>query len=96
MFLGEQKKYGGIIMFTISGYQITEQLYESAHSLIYRGRRKVDDLPVVLKLVKNDYPMPEELARFKREYEMTRHLDVDGVIHVYGLKPYKHTLVMML
>jgi len=83
-------------MLTISGYQIQEQLYESAHSIIYRGRRKADDQPVVLKLLKNEYPTPEELARFRREYEMTRGIDIDGVVNVYGLESYRNTLVMVL
>ena len=83
-------------MFTISGYIITAQLYESAHSLIYRGWRKTDNLPVVLKVLRNEHPTPKELARFKREYEITRKLDVDGVIKVYALEPYKNTLLMIV
>jgi len=83
-------------MLTIPDYHITEPLYESAHSLIYRAYREADHLPVVLKLLRNEYPSPEEFARFRREYEMTRNLDVDGVIEVYGLESYKNTLVMVL
>lgn len=83
-------------MLTISGYTLAEQLYESAHSLIYRGHHNADNLPVILKMLKGEYPRPEELARFKREYEMTRSLDIDGVISVYALEPYKNTLVIVL
>lgn len=46
--------------------------------MIYRGHREIDNKPVVLKLLKKEYPTPEELAQFRREYEMTRNLDVDG------------------
>lgn len=84
-------------MIIIPGYQVNEQLYESAHSLIYRACREADDVPVVLKVLKGDYPPPEELARFRREYVMTRSLaDVEGVIHTYGVEPYHHTLCIVL
>jgi serine/threonine protein kinase len=91
-------------MLTIPGYTTIEQLYESGHSLIFRGRRNADNLPIVLKLLKNEYPTREEIARFKREYEITRNLNlstgsglaVDGVIGVYAMERYKGRLVMVL
>jgi hypothetical protein len=35
-----------------------------------------------------EYPASEELVHFEREYEMTRSLDLDGVIKVYALEAY--------
>jgi predicted ATPase/class 3 adenylate cyclase/tRNA A-37 threonylcarbamoyl transferase component Bud32 len=83
-------------MITLAGYTLSEQLYESARSIIYRGRRHTDHQAVILKLLKNEYPTPEELARFRREYELTRNLNLDGVIRVYGLEPYQNSLIMIL
>ncbi|MEK8020964.1 MAG: protein kinase, partial [Candidatus Parabeggiatoa sp.] len=74
-------------MLTISGYQITEQLHESANSSIYRARRLTDNQAVVLKILKQDYPPPEKIAWFKREYETTHNLnDIKGVVAVYNLE----------
>ena len=84
------------MMLTTEGYDIQEQLYKSAHSMIYRGRCDEDNHPVILKLLKSEYPTREELARFRCEYEMTRKLDIDGVIQVYALEPYKNSLMMLL
>ncbi|NER33709.1 MAG: AAA family ATPase [Oscillatoria sp. SIO1A7] len=83
-------------MITLLGYQIREQIYESANSLVYRGIRQSDDRPVILKLLKLDYPTPEELRRYKQEYDITRSLNLDGVVRVYGLEKYQNTLVMCL
>jgi PAS domain S-box-containing protein len=47
-------------------------------------------------MLKEDYPTPEELRRYKQEYEITRHLNFNGVIKAYGLEPYQRTLVMIL
>jgi len=83
-------------MLTITGYTTTEELYESGHSLIFRGWRNADNLPVIIKLLKGDYPTPEEIVRFKREYEITRNLDIDGVVKVYALEQYQNSLAIIL
>ena len=81
---------------TISGYKIREQIYESANSLVYRGIREQDNQPVILKVLKQDYPTPSELTRYKQEYEITRNLTIDGVVKAYDIQPYQRTLVMIL
>jgi hypothetical protein len=59
-------------MIAISGYQTNEQLYKSAHSIIYRGRREADDRPVIRKTLNPEYLTPERIAHLRREYDMTR------------------------
>jgi serine/threonine protein kinase len=72
-------------MLTISAYHLVAQLYESANSLVYRGRRVDTEQPVVLKMLKESYPTPERTAWFKREYEVTRNLTIPGVVDAYAL-----------
>ena len=79
----------------IADYQVDTQLYESVESLIYRAHRRSGNTPVILKLLKGDYPSPEQLARFRREYELTRRLqELDGIIQVFSFEPYQHTAFM--
>jgi serine/threonine protein kinase len=47
---------------TISGYQILNQIYESANSLVYRGIRQEDNQAVILKILKEDYPSPNDMT----------------------------------
>ncbi len=82
-------------MRMLPGYDIHEQIYESQHSLIYRGRREFDDAPVILKQLRSDYPTPEQAARFRREYEITGNLDVTGVITPYDLLPHQQSFVIV-
>lgn len=77
-------------------YQIGGQIYESSHSVVYKAQRKHDQQPVVLKMLKEDTSSPERIAWFQREYEVTRDLDVDGVIQVYGLEVVQDRWVMVL
>jgi serine/threonine protein kinase len=52
-------------MMTLKGYRVLAQLHESAHSRVYRAFREVDNQPVVLKVLAENYPTPEAIAQFK-------------------------------
>ncbi|MEG4858815.1 AAA family ATPase [Microcoleus sp. K1-B6] len=83
-------------MMKFPGYQILEQIYESANSLVYRASRERDNKAVIIKLLKQDYPTVAELTRYKQEYEITRNLELDGIAKAYGLEPYQRTLAIVI
>ena len=83
-------------MITLAGYHIAEKLYESGNSLVYRARREADDQPVVLKMLKDAYPSPERIAWFRREYDVTRSLDLAGVVDVYSLESDQNRWIIVL
>jgi serine/threonine protein kinase len=80
----------------VAGYQIREVIYESGQSLIYRGYQSETNQPIILKVLKSEFPSPEMVARFKREFELTRGLQLDGVIRAYSLDQYHNSLAMVL
>ena len=80
----------------ISGYNISEELYESADSLVYRSQSSADKKPNILKMLKHAYPPPEKIAWFRREYDLTRNLNLPGVIDAYSLESDQDRLVMVL
>ncbi len=83
-------------MRDLSGYQVTEKLHESTNSLVYRGNRRADDQPVIVKMLKQAYPSPESIAWFKREYETTQTINLPGVIDVYSWEKLESNWVMVL
>ena len=83
-------------MIALAGYQIHNQIYESENSLVYRAVRGRQQQPVILKVLKEDYPNPAELTRYKQEFEITRNLNVEGAIRAYGLESFRKTLVIVL
>lgn len=83
-------------MVVIPGYQITEQLFNSENSLIYRGWSELDQCSVVLKILNKKHPTDEEIARFRREFKITQSLTGTGVINVYRLEPYKNTFIIVM
>jgi len=84
-------------MINIPNYQITQQIYESTNSLIYRALRNEDNQAVIFKVLKEDYPTPEELTRYRLEYEIIRSLaDLEGIVKAYSLEKHQNTLVICL
>jgi PAS domain S-box-containing protein len=83
-------------MITLPGITIHSKIYESLASLVYRGIREQDDCAVIAKVLKQDYPSPQELIRYRQEYEITRFLNIEGVVKAYSQQDYQRTLVILL
>ncbi|MFM2313282.1 MAG: hypothetical protein RLZZ04_2558 [Cyanobacteriota bacterium] len=83
-------------MITLTGYQILGKIYESFNSNVYQGVRIADQQPVILKVLRQDYPTPQELTRYKQEYKTICRLNFPEAIKAYGLESYQRTLVIIL
>jgi predicted ATPase/class 3 adenylate cyclase len=83
-------------MLTLPGVSVTSQIYESANSLVYRAIREEDGQGIILKVLKENYPTPQELTCYQTEYKITKSLNLTGVVKVYDLQRYQNTLVMFL
>src|ERR687885_2961750 len=75
-----------INMLSIPGIAAVTLLYESANSLVYRAIREADNQPIILKLLKESYPTPQELVRYRTEYRITRELKEAGEERAFGLE----------
>ena len=83
------------MMINLAGYEITSQIHESNNSLVYRGLRKQDNQPIILKFLKLDYPLPASLVRYKQEYEITRNLNLESVPKTYSLERSQNSLAII-
>ncbi|WP_218107968.1 hypothetical protein [Nostoc sp. KVJ20] len=82
-------------MIALPGIAIQDKIYESSNSLVYRGIRD-DGVGIIVKMLKLDYPSPQELTRYRQEYKITRSLTVEGVVKAYSQHDYQRTLVILL
>ena len=82
-------------MVVLPGITIRDKIYESANSLVYRGVQD-DGRSIVAKILKQDYPSLQELTRYRQEYQITRSLNLEGVIKAYRQQDYQRTLVILL
>ncbi|WZF18772.1 hypothetical protein WKK05_05340 [Nostoc sp. UHCC 0302] len=62
---------------------IQSKIYESSNSLVYRGI-KDDGVAIIVKMLKRDYPSPQELTRYRQEYKIIRFLSLEGVVKAYS------------
>ncbi len=83
-------------MISLPDITIVTQIYDSANSIVYRGILKNNQQPLILKLLKEDYPTPAELYRYQQEYEITSSLNLEETIKAYELRKYQNTQVMLL
>ncbi len=83
-------------MIALAGVAIQSKIYESSASLVYRGIRVPDQRAIIVKMLKQDYPSPQELTRYRQEYEITRSLNLQGVVKAYNQQDYQRTLVIVL
>ena len=82
-------------MIVLSEIAIQDKIYESSNSLVYRGIRG-DGRAIIVKMLKQDYPSPQELIRYRQEYEVTSSLNLEGVVKAYNQQNYQRTLVILL
>ena len=83
-------------MIALPGIAFHCKIYESSASLVYRGIKVQDNRSLIVKMLKLDYPSTQELTRYKQEYEITRSLNLQGVIKAYSQQEYQRTLVILL
>ncbi|QHG20215.1 ATP-binding sensor histidine kinase [Nostoc sp. ATCC 53789] len=83
-------------LVNIPGYCISEELYNGSRTLVYRGYREADSLPVVIKLLKNPYPSFSELLSFRNQYTITKNLHSPLIVQTYSLEPYQNGYALVM
>ncbi len=83
-------------MVSIPGYRIYDLLYNGSRTLVYRGDRETDSLPVVIKLLKNPYPSFSELLSFRNQYTIAKNLNSPLIIQTYSLEPYQNGYALVM
>ena len=80
----------------IAGYQIIKQLYSGSRTQVYRAIRECDRLPVVIKLLKREYPTFSELVQFRNQYAIAKNLDIPSIIKPYSLEAYHNGYALVM
>lgn len=80
----------------IPGYVVNELIYESTKTLLFQGVRELDQITVAIKILRNEYPSFVELAQFRHQYTITKHLDLPGIIKTYNLENYRNGYALVM
>jgi predicted ATPase/signal transduction histidine kinase/ActR/RegA family two-component response regulator len=77
------------------GYQIGDCLSAGDRTLVYRGIREGDDLPVIIKTTANSFPTSRQLQALSNQYHITKDLDLPSVDRVLALENYDRTCALI-
>jgi len=80
----------------IKSYQIIKKIYESANSFVYQGILTSNNQAIILKVLKENYPTPSELIRYKQEFNIISSLNSNNIIKAQGLQRCDNSLVIFL
>ncbi len=88
-------------MFQIGSFQVQEKLFESTNTLVFRALQSSDKPgkasgTVILKQLKQQFPSPEQLARFRREFEISKRIGGKGIVKATQLLRHENSLVMVM
>lgn len=83
-------------MISVPGYKIIEKIHQDTRSTLYRGRRETDETPVLIKTPSSEYPSSGDLGRLSHEFEITKDLNLRGILRPYTLQKIGGTLALIL
>ncbi|MDI9637600.1 AAA family ATPase [Oscillatoria amoena NRMC-F 0135] len=84
------------VSIDLPGYRTLEEVYASSSTLVYRGIREADGLPVILKLLKAEYPTFQELLQFRNQLAIAQSLNAPNIIQAYSLESYGNSRFLVL
>ena len=83
-------------MSLIPGYSQIQEIQSGLRTVIYRAYNKRTQQPVIIKVLKAEFPPPQDTARFQHEYDLSRALNISGIVKPYSLEKYQNGLALVL
>ena len=80
----------------IPGYSLEEVIFESSSSRIWRGKRQSDGLLVLIKGASSSEQSAQEQAEIIHEHEISRNLEIEGVLRPLELVACESGSVLIL
>lgn len=72
-------------MTNLADYQLAERIHEGRRHDVLRGKAP-DGRPVVLKILRQLHPTPDQVARFRHEFDTLASVRSDHVVHARALE----------
>ena len=85
-----------IYPLTIPDYTITELIYASEKTMVYRGQQQTTKIPVIIKILNSEYPRLQDLIVFKNQFAISQIIDHPNIIKCYGLEKYGNSYALIL
>ena len=83
-------------LISIPGYRAIEQLYSGPRTFVYRAFSESDNKPVVIKLLKSEYPTFSELVQFRNQYTIAKNIENSGIVKHLSLEVYRNGFALVM
>lgn len=84
-------------MTEINNYKVSNMIYNGTNTVIYKATEKETNQEVIIKVLKSEYPTPEELKQFTHEFEIAKYLNgIKGVITDFDIIDYQNTKAIIM
>ncbi|MGC1244842.1 MAG: AAA family ATPase, partial [Spirulinaceae cyanobacterium] len=80
----------------LPNYQITEQIYNGNRTMVYRGIFCCSQKPVVIKILRKEYPTFTEIVKFRNQYVITSNIQIEGIVQPIALENYGNGLALVM
>ncbi|WOB42572.1 AAA family ATPase [Thermoleptolyngbya oregonensis NK1-22] len=80
----------------LAGYTVTEQIYAGSRTAVYRALQTATQKPVIIKVLRREYPSFGELVQFRNQYAITKNLPIPGITHPLSLEPLGNSYALVL
>jgi serine/threonine protein kinase len=65
--------------------------------MLFLGVRTLDKKSVAIKLLTNEHPTPDEIIRFKQEFEIAKIFETEkDIVHVYAFEKSETTYAIIM
>jgi PAS domain S-box-containing protein len=80
----------------ITGYDIIELLYLGSRTAVYRAVQTATQRPVVIKLLRSEYPSFAELVQFRHQYTIAKNLPSPGIVQALSLESWGNSYALVM
>ncbi|WP_315788999.1 hypothetical protein [Fischerella sp. JS2] len=80
------------LTLAIPGYCLGEELYYGSRTVVYWELREADRQPVIIKLLRRDYPT-FDLLEFRNQYATAKNLEIPGIVRFYSMELYRGGMI---
>jgi predicted ATPase/signal transduction histidine kinase/tRNA A-37 threonylcarbamoyl transferase component Bud32 len=80
---------------SLSGYQISVQLYSDIRTSVYLGIREQDLSPVRIEILNNRFPKSQDLIQLRNQYTITKNIDCPNILKTLALETYHNSYALV-
>lgn len=81
----------------LEDFDIIETIQENSSTNVYRAVSKADrSLSFIVKVLATEYPDTRDLARIRHEYELSKELDIEGIVKPLELRRHGNGYALIL